>query len=145
MNDFADYLSAFLREYLPHERGASQYTCDAYAYTFQLLICFAARKLKKQPSKLKLEYFNVSLIIDFLNQLEKARKNTARTRNARLSAIKAFFRSLEYRVPSALDQASRILAIPIKKVEERLVDFLTQKEMQALLDSPDPKTKNWYT
>jgi site-specific recombinase XerD len=91
MNNLADYLSLFLREYLPCERGASQHTCDAYAYTFKLVICFAARKLKKQPSKLTLESLDVSLIVDFLNQLEKMRNNSARTRNARLAAIKAFF------------------------------------------------------
>jgi integrase/recombinase XerD len=140
MNNLSDYLSVFLREYLPYERGVSQHTCDTYAYTFQLLICFAAQKLKKQPSKLTLDCLDVSLVVAFLKQLEEVRQNSARTRNARLAAIKTFFRFLEYRVPSALDQARRILAIPIKKVDERLVDYLTQKEIQALLDSTDTKT-----
>lgn len=139
MLNFSDYLSVFLREYLPCERRASQHTCETYAYTFQLLVCYAANRLKIQPSKLKLENFDVSLVIDFLNQLEKIRKNSSRTRNARLAAIKAFFRFLEYRLPSALDQARRIHAIPQKKVDEKLVGYLTQNEMQALIDAPDPR------
>lgn len=140
MINLAHYLSAFLREYLPCERRASQHTCETYAYTFQLLVCFAARRLKTQPSKLKLENFDVSMVVAFLNQLEEVRGNSSRTRNARLAAIKAFFRFLEYRVPSALEQARRIHAIPMKKFDEKLVDYLTQKEMQALLDVPDPRT-----
>jgi site-specific recombinase XerD len=96
--------------------------------------------LQSRVGKIRpLECLDVSLVIDFLNQLEKVRENSARTRNARLAAIKAFFHFLEYRMPPALDQARRIYAIPIKKVDERLVGFLTQREMKTLLDSPDPK------
>lgn len=139
MVNLAHYFSLFLREYLPRERRASSHTCDAYAYTFQLLVCFAARRLKTQPSKLLLESLDVPLIVAFLNQLEDIRGNSSRTRNARLAAIKAFFRFLEYRVPSALDQARRVHAIPMKKVDEKLVNYLTQKEMQVLLDMPNPR------
>jgi site-specific recombinase XerD len=140
MSSLAHYLSTFLREYLPCERRASQHTCETYAYTFQLLVCFAAHRLKTQPSKLMLEYIDVPLVISFLNQLEEVRGNSSRTRNARLAAIKAFFRFLEYRLPSALDQARRIHAIPMKKIDEKLVGYLTQKEMQALINAPDPRS-----
>jgi site-specific recombinase XerD len=140
MNNLATYLSTFLRDYLPCERGASQHTCDAYAYTFQLLVCFAAKCLNIQPSKLKLEYLDVSMVVKFLNYLETARGNCPQTRNARLAAIKAFFRFLEYRVPSVLEQALRIHAIPSKKFDTKLIDYLTQEEMQALLDAPNTKT-----
>ncbi len=140
MINLADHLSAFLREYLPCERGASQHTCETYAYTYQLFICFAAEHFNTTPSKLKLEQLDVSLVVGFLNQLETVRGNSARTRNARLAAIKAFFRFLEYRVPSALDQARRIHAIPIKKFDEKLVAYLNQQEMQALIDAPDHRT-----
>jgi len=80
---------------------------------------------------------NASLIVAFLKHLEEERKNTPRTRNARLAAIKAFFRFLEYRLPSSLDQSRRIHAIPSKKMDEKLVDYLTREEMQTLLDAPD--------
>lgn len=137
MTNLSNFLSTFLREYLPCVRGASQHTSETYAYAFQLLICFAARRAKTQPSKLNLEFLDAPLIMDFLNYLEKKRKNTARTRNARLAAIKAFFHFLEYRAPSCLEQARRINAIPAKKTDEKLIDFLTQKEIKALLNAPD--------
>lgn len=140
MINLAEHLSTFLREYLPCERGASQHTCEAYAYTFQLFVCFSANHLNTQPSKLTLEDLDVSLVVSFLNQLEKIRGNSPRTRNARLAGIKAFFRFLEYRLPSALDQSRRIHAIPMKKIDEKLIDYLTPKEMQVLLDTPDPRT-----
>ncbi len=140
MTNLAHYLSMFLREYLPCERGASQHTCDTYAYCFQLLVCFAARRAKTQPSKLTIECLDAPLIVIFLKYLEEDRKSSPRTRNARLAAIKAFFRFLEYHLPSCLDQSRRIHAIPSKKFDDPLIDYLTQKEMQALLDAPDLRT-----
>jgi len=74
-----------------------------------------------------------------LTHLEKKRGNSARTRNARLAAINSFFRYLEYRVPSCLDQSRRIHAIPVKKTDQALVSYLTREELQSLLDAPDTR------
>jgi integrase/recombinase XerD len=82
----------------------------------------------------------LTLILAFLEHLEKKRGNSARTRNARLAAINSFFRYLEYRVPSCLDQSRRIHAIPMKKTDQALVGYLARDELQALLDAPHART-----
>jgi site-specific recombinase XerD len=140
MTALAPHLSTFLREHLPRERKASLHTCEAYAYSFQLLVCFAARRLHVKPSGLEIEQLDVPLILAFLEYIENERGNSARTRNARLAAINSFFRFLEYRLASSLDQSRRIHAIPMKKTDEALVAYLTRDELQALLDAPDPRT-----
>jgi integrase/recombinase XerD len=140
MTALAPHLSSFLREHLPKERRASQHTCEAYAQSFQLLLGFAASRLKIKPSKIEIERLDAPLILAFLEHLEKKRGNSARTRNARLAAINSFFRFLEYRVPSCLDQARRIHAIPMKKTDQTLVSYLTRDELKALLDAPDAST-----
>jgi len=140
MTAIAPYMSAFLREYLPQERRASPHTCETYAYAFQLLLCFAARRFNTHPSSLELEQIDAPLVLAFLVHIERERGNSAKTRNARLAAVNAFFRFLEYRLPSCLDQARRIHALPMKKTDERLIDYLTHEETQALLDTPDPTT-----
>lgn len=142
MTPLAPHLTAFLRERLPRERRASVHTCEAYAYAFQLLLSFAAKRLRTRPSALALEQFDVPLVLSFLDDLESTRRNSVRTRNARLAAIKSFARFVEYRVPSALHQVHGLLAIPQKKTDERLVAHLTRDEMQAVLDTPDPRTRN---
>lgn len=133
-------LDSFLREHPPKERNASPHICEAYAHSFQLLVCFAADRLKVRPSQLEIERLDAPLILSFLEHLERKRSNSARTRNARLAATNAFFRFLEYRLPSCLDQARRIHAIPMKKADQALVSYLTRDELQALLDAPDPRT-----
>jgi site-specific recombinase XerD len=140
MTTLARHLSSFLREHLPKERRASQHTCEAYAQSFQLLLGFAASRLKIKPSKIEIERLDAPLILAFLEHLEKKRGNSVRTRNARLAAINSFFRFLEYRVPSCLDQARRIHAIPMKKTDHALVSYLARDELQALLDAPDTST-----
>jgi site-specific recombinase XerD len=142
MTPLAPHLTAFLRERLPRERQASVHTCDAYAYAFQLLITFAAKRLSKAPSALHLEELDAPLVLAFLEHLEKGRGNSVRSRNARLAAIKSFARFLEYRVPACLDMIRRVLAIPTKKTDERLVGYLTRSETQALLDGPNPSTRS---
>jgi integrase/recombinase XerD len=140
MTELAPHLSTFLREYLPHDRRASLHTCETYAYAFQLLVCFAADRLKTQPSSLPIEALDAPLILEFLRHLETQRHSGPKTRNARLAAIKGFFRFLEYRLVSCLDQARSIHAIPMKKADDKLIDYLTRAEMQALLDAPSPQT-----
>jgi len=140
MTALAPSLATFLREHLPRDRRASPHTCDAYAFSFQLLVTFAARRLGTQPSRLEIEQLDVPMILTFLEYLEEERGNTVRSRNARLAAIKSFFRFLEYRVPACLDQALRVHAIPMKKIDQELVSTLTRVEIQALLDAPDPRT-----
>lgn len=138
MTSIASQMAAFLQEYLPSQRGASQHTCDSYAYGFQLLFDFASKRLKVAPSAVALEQIDAALVCAFLEHLERERHNTATTRNVRLAAIKSFFRFLEHRQPAALDQIRRILAIPFKKTDSRLVAYLNQDELQAILDAPEP-------
>lgn len=142
MTPLAPHLTAFLRERLPRERRASLHTCDAYAYAFRLLLEFSSRRLRTQPSALCLEQLDAALVLAFLDELETKRGNGARTRNARLAAIKSFARFVEYRVPACVQQVHALLAIPAKKTDERLVDFLTRDEMQAVLDAPDPRERD---
>jgi integrase/recombinase XerD len=141
MTPVAPHIEAFLRENLSSHRGASQHTCDSYAYSFRLLFEFAAARLKVVPSSLVLEQLDPGTIRAFLEYLEDTRQNTPETRNVRLAAIKSFFRFLEYRHPVALDQIRRVLAIPFKKTDTRLVPYLVRDEVQALLDTPDPATR----
>jgi len=141
MTPIAPHITAFLRERLPLERGASDQTCESYAYAFQLLFTFASQRLRLRPSDLCLEHLDAALVMAFLAHLEAERGNSARTRNARLAAIKSFMKFVEYRVPSSLEQSRRILAIPTKKTDLPLVHHLSMAEMHAILDAPNVRTR----
>ena len=140
MNKLAPHLTAYLQEHLPNERGFSRHTVQSYTECFRLLVLYAARQTKTRPCALTVEHLTVKLVVAFLESLEKDRKNCVATRNIRLAAIKSFFRYLEYRVPSCLDLALQIRAIPQKRAEQPLIDWLDRTEMQAIMDAPDTAT-----
>ena len=141
MTALAPHVSAFFQERLALERRASVNTQDSYAYAFRLLLDYANKRLKVTPSQLELERIDASLVVGFLNDLETTRSNAASSRNVRLAAIKSFMHFMQYRVPSALEHIQRVIAIPMKKADTRLVRHLSAPEIQALLDAPKPD--NW--
>jgi len=86
-----------------------------------------------------IEDLDVRLIRAFLEHIEEGRANTVRSRTARLAAIKAFFRFLEPRRPACLEQAMMIRALPVKRTDAKLIDYLTKAEMRAVLAAPDTR------
>ena len=140
MTNLAPHLTTFLQEHLPRERNFSRHTIQSYTQCFKLLVLHAAKQLKIRPCALTVEHFTVPLLVAFLESLEKDRNNSVGTRNIRLAAIKSFFRYLEYRVPGCLDLALQVRAIPQKRADKPLIDWLDSVEMQAILDAPDTTT-----
>ena len=140
MAELAPPLAIFLREYLPRDRGTSRHTVESYALCFKLLVVFAADKHAIRPCKLEIGHLDIATLLEFLEHLERDRGNAVRTRNARLAAIKSFFRFLEFRRPGYLDLAAQVRELPAKKGEVPLIGSLDRAETRALLDAPDPDT-----
>jgi integrase len=82
----------------------------------------------------------VPLICAFLDHLEHDRRNSVRTRNARLAAIHSLFRYAALERPEHAATIARVLAILPKRFERALVAFLTQSEVDALLAAPDRRS-----
>lgn len=141
MTPIAPLITRFLREHLPVSQGYSPHTCETYAHGYRLFFAFAADRLHTPPSQLCLEQLDAALVLDFLLHLETQRGNSASTRNARLAAIKAFLRYVEFQVPAALEQARQICAIPSKRHDQPLLQHLVMDEVTAILDAPDLSTR----
>ena len=137
---FPALLTAFFTDRLMRQRQASPHTIASYRDTFRLLLQFAQRRLKKPPSSLAIEDLDTPLIGAFLDDLEKERHNSPRSRNVRLAAIHSFFRYLMWQEPQHAALAQRVLAMPSKRYTRRPVAYLTSSEVEALLAAPDPGT-----
>lgn len=140
MSTLAPMLEAFFTDRLRQQRHASPHTIAAYRDTFRLLLTFAMDDLRKAPSALALTDLGAPFIVRFLAHLEKERRNAISTRNARLAALHSFFRYVALREPSHAALIQRVLAIPHKRTEKKLVAFLTRPEFEALLAAPDQAT-----
>jgi site-specific recombinase XerD len=137
---FAALVQGFFTDRLLQQVRASPNTISAYRDTFRLLFRYTLDHLGKRPSELTLEDLDVAVVIAFLNQLERERRNTARTRNQRLAAIRSFFRHVVMSEPAYALQCQRVLAIPQKRHEKRAIEFLGREEIEALVAAPDTST-----
>lgn len=139
--DFSKYIADFLLTYLTDERGCSHNTIAAYRDTIVLLLAYYKDEIGIRAEKLRLSDITQQRIISYLEWLEKKRHCSPSTRNARLAAIHAFFRFLQYRSPEHMDEWQRILSIKVKKAPKPGVTYLTQDGIKLLLSQPDPGSR----
>jgi integrase/recombinase XerD len=142
MTALAPVLEGFFTDRLARQRNASPHTVAAYRDTLRLLVGFARTRTGKPPSRLDLADLDAPLIGAFLDHLEHERHNSVRTRNARLAAIHSMYAYAELRHPEHAALIARVLAIPTKRHDQAIVNFLTPAEVDALLAAPDPAS--WH-
>ena len=130
----------FFTDRLYTQMEASPHTIASYRDTFRLLLKFAGEKTRKSPMALSVDDLNAEMIGVFLDDIENARKNSARSRNTRLAAIRSFFRFVALHEPAYMFHCQKILSMPSKRYVKRNVEFLNAQEMQALLNAPDCST-----
>ncbi len=140
MSTLAPILQSFFTERLHQQRQASAHTIATYRDAIRLLVVYAADQTAKAPSVMDIADLDAPLIGAFLNHLEASRKNSVRTRNARLAAVHSLFRHAALHRPDDAAVIQRVLAIPPKRFDRALVSYLTDEEITALLAAPDRGT-----
>jgi len=138
--NFPTLLESFFTKRLMAQRRASPHTIASYRDTFHVLLQFTHRTLGKTPSQITMEDLNAPMIGTFLDDLEHSRHNGVRSRNLRMTVIRSFFRYAALEAPQHSGLIQRVLAIPNKRQERRLVGFLTRLEIDALLAAPKRNT-----
>jgi integrase len=137
---FPALLQRFFTDRLLQQRHASAHTIASYRDTFRLLLRFAADRLGRAPSALAVDDLTPAFIAEFLDHLERTRGNSSRTRNARLAAIHSFAHHVAFSEPAHALLCQRLLAMPSRRYERKVVEFLTPVEIDALLAIPNRTT-----
>ena len=133
----ANFIKRFFSHYLPTQKGLAVNTIMAYRDAIKLLLGYASDTLNKNVEHLGVEDINESLVLGFLDHVENTRGCSPRSRNARLAAIRALFGFMAREEPALLLHSQTIRTIPLKRTEHKTVDYLEEKEMQALLNAVD--------
>lgn len=137
MTMIAPTLQMFFTDRLAQQRQASPRTIAAYRDALKLLLESIHTRTGKLPSKLDWDDLDATMISGFLNHLETTRGNSIRTRNVRLTAIRSLFAYAALRHPEHALLIQRVLAIPPKRFDKRIVMFLTSPEIDAIIAAPD--------
>lgn len=135
-----EYLYGFFFTRLKDEMGASDNTIESYQFAFSLLLDFVETRQKKSRNKLLVEDIDDRIVGEFLTYLEVNRKNGANSRNARLAAIKSFFKYISIKEPALVHQCHRIISIPQKRVRSRVISYLNKEELTAMINAADRST-----
>jgi site-specific recombinase XerD len=130
---FAALVQTFFTEYLVAQRALSPRTVACYRDALLLFLHFACRQLGKAPTTMRLTDIQPDLILAFLNYLEQDRKNSVRSRNLRLTALRAFLKFAGRRDVASLHDVERALAVPMKRFERPMLNYLTRAEMVTVL------------
>ena len=134
--DFSRYLTGFLSDYLPVQKNVSPNTIKSYRDTFKLFLQFCQDD-GLPIEKVTMQYISDERVCRFLNWLEQERSSSISTRNLRLTAIHSFFRYAQVESPQSLYHFQKVLAIPLKKKRQAIVEHLSPEGIRALLEQPD--------
>ena len=138
--DFSKHLTDFFLNYLPLQKNVSKNTIKAYRDTFKLLLNFCESEEKIKPENLSMHHLSSDLIERFLMWLETERNCSVSTRNLRLAALHAFFRYAQSESPESLFHYQKVIAIPVKKKKQSIVEHLSPEAIKILLEQPDRTT-----
>ena len=133
----APWLRRFFSEYISTERNLALNTQNSYRDTFELLLPFISRTIRKSDDRLALQDVNAVRVREFLHYLETERDCSIATRNLRLTAIRSFARYVASQEPACKDWAQSVRAIETKKSSPQPIGWLTVAETEDLLKVPD--------
>ena len=134
---FAALVQYYFTEYLINQRALSSRTIASYRDSIMLFLNFAHAHIGKTPTALELTDITPDLILAFLDYLERDRHNSVRSRNLRLTALRAFMKYAGRKDVSALYVVERALSIPMKRFEHPMLSYLSREEMLAVLSQPN--------
>lgn len=137
---FAKLIEEFFLDRLIRQRHASPQTVSAYRDCFRLLFEFARDHRGTPPERMALADLDAPFVLAFLDHLEERRRNSIRSRNARLAALRSFLQFAALKEPESLALIQRTLAIPMKRYQRPLVGYLSREEVQAVINAPDSST-----
>ena len=137
ISNFLNLVESFFRQYLQTVRGASPHTVRAYRDTLRLFLEFLSQRCRHPVDRLNADHVTCHHVGEFLAHLETERKNSPRTRNGRLAALRCFVRHLLRQDPTRAGEYSRILALPAKRTLQSPPDYLEPEQFRAFLNQVD--------
>lgn len=109
--------------------------------TLNLLIEFLRTEKRMSVKNIEFDTFNQILISDFIEWLADTRKCSISTQNSRLMALRSFFHYAAISDFTLTSLELEILKVPIKKGKGKTVEYLSERALKVLLETPDIHSK----
>lgn len=139
-----EMLESFFNKRLIQQQNVSQNTINSYRDTWRLLLRYLVSEKEIPMTRLSIDMVTAEVILDFLNHLETQRKCSINTRNQRRAAIRAFASHVILYEPKYMAQFERVLSIPAKNYEKKMLGYLTDEEMDCILSTFNRSTPDGF-
>ena len=135
--NFFKAIRDFLTIYLPRQKCYSDNTITSYKTALNLFVDFLTSVKRVSIFQITFAELNRSNVSTFLDWLQETRNNSSSTRNQRLMALRAFARYAGLNDVALFAAHIELSSIPVQKIRPRIVDFLSEDALKALLCQPD--------
>ncbi len=139
-NNFQSLLQRFFLERLINQMNASPCTVSSYRDTFRILLKYFKDEKNVSVCNVSIESISAENVLGFLNHLKNVRGNSISTLNNRLAAIHSFMGYVAYQNPEYLSTVQKVKAIPFKRHETKSLGYLSNIEVEAIMDACDLNT-----
>lgn len=137
MNKFFKTLQKYLLEYLPKQKCCSHNTIRSYKQALHLFVTYLTTAKQMKIKQIDFEMITREVVLDFLVWLEESRNCSASSRNQRLMVLRSFFHYSGVLDETLIALSFSINDIPLKKEQGKVVGFLTETALEALLAQPN--------
>ena len=137
MNDFFNMIKQYRYEYLPKQKGYAENTIISYRRVLTLFVNYLHEVRNISMSDIDFPLIDRNTVVDFLEWLQNERKCSSTTRNHHLMVLRSFFRYAG-KVDCSYESISLLVSeVPAKHEPGKLVDYLSESALEALLKQPD--------
>ncbi|MBR0419895.1 MAG: tyrosine-type recombinase/integrase [Erysipelotrichaceae bacterium] len=138
--EVANYVSDFLRNYVPTYKTGSSHTIKTYKITFSLFLSFLEEEKKESIDTFNWNSFSKENIEDFMKWLDSNRSNLSSTINIRLGCLREFLKYVSENNIDLVYLYQQAKTIKKRKTPKRKVNGMTKEAIQTLMSMPDTST-----
>lgn len=131
----------YLTIFLPRQKCYSDNTVTSYKTTINLFLNYLTEQEQLPLRRICFDDLNKKNITGYLEWLEQTRGNSASTCNQRLMALRSFAKYAGLNDIAYAAVHMELSSLPTKKTAPKIVEFLSEEALEALLTQPDIRKK----
>lgn len=139
--DFGYYVSDYFTKYLSEERGASPHTIRSYSNCFTAFLQYMYEKHQTKSDQIKTSDVNYENVVRFMSWLQESHGISNKTWNQRVAVFRSFAKYMQYEDVIHLKQWKDIGKIPLKKEEQKAINYLSIEGVKFLLSQINTGTE----
>ena len=135
--DYSSLVTSYFKKHLAGTKNVSVNTIHSYRDTFLIFNSYLESHQGFRLNKMNFSSITRDIVLDFLSYLETERGYSISSRNQRLATIKSFAKYVQIERPDEMALCQSILSIDGKTAAKPVIQYLSNAQIDALMEQPD--------